>query len=41
MLDRILHRSIVVNIDGRSFRLRDKRKAGLLASVKNHSRTRP
>jgi DNA replication protein DnaC len=30
MLDRILHHSIIVNISGESFRLKDKRKAGLL-----------
>jgi DNA replication protein DnaC len=31
MLDRILYHSIIVNINGESFRLKDKRKAGLLA----------
>src|SRR5262249_30736358 len=31
MLDRILHHSTIVNINGESFRLKDKRKAGLLA----------
>jgi DNA replication protein DnaC len=31
MLDRILHHSIIVNINGESFRLKDKRKAWLLA----------
>ena len=31
MLDRILHHSIIVGINGESFRLKDKRKAGLLA----------
>jgi IstB-like ATP binding protein len=36
MRDCILHHSIIVNIDGESFRLRDKRKAGLLASAKKH-----
>ena len=30
MLDRILHHSTIVNINGESFRLKDKRKAGLL-----------
>ena len=30
MLDRILHHSIIVSINGESFRLKDKRKAGLL-----------
>jgi len=28
MLDRILHHSIIVSINGESFRLKDKRKAG-------------
>jgi IstB-like ATP binding protein len=32
MLDRILHHSIIVSINGESFRLREKRKAGLLAT---------
>jgi hypothetical protein len=31
MLDRILHHSIIVSINGERFRLEDKRKAGLLA----------
>jgi DNA replication protein DnaC len=31
MLDRILRHSIIVSINGESFRLKDKRKAGLLA----------
>jgi len=30
MLDRVLHHSMIVNINGESFRLKDKRKAGLL-----------
>jgi hypothetical protein len=33
MLDRILHHSIIVNINGESFRLKDKRKAGLLGKT--------
>ena len=33
MLDRILHHSIIVSINGESFRLKDKRKAGLLAAA--------
>jgi len=33
MLDRILHHSIIVSINGESFRLKDKRKAGLLAGA--------
>jgi DNA replication protein DnaC len=30
MLDRVLHHSTIVNINGESFRLKDKRKAGIL-----------
>jgi hypothetical protein len=30
MLNRILHHSIIVNINGKSYRLKDKRKAGCL-----------
>jgi len=32
MLDRILHHSTIVSINGESFRLKDKRKAGLLGN---------
>ncbi len=32
MLDRILHHSIIVSISGESFRLKDKRKGGVLAA---------
>jgi DNA replication protein DnaC len=32
MLDRILHHSVIVNINGESFRLKDKRKAELLTA---------
>ncbi len=32
MLDRVLHHSIIVSINGESFRLKDKRKAGVLAA---------
>ena len=32
MLDRVLHHSAIVSINGESFRLKDKRKAGLLAA---------
>jgi len=32
VVDRILHHSIIVSINGESFRLKDKRKAGLLAA---------
>jgi DNA replication protein DnaC len=30
MLDRLLHHSTVVSIQGESYRLKDKRRAGLL-----------
>ena len=33
MLDRILHHSIIVSINGESFRLKDKRKAGVLSAA--------
>jgi len=36
ILDRILHHSIIVSINGESFRLKDKRKAGLLGKVAEH-----
>jgi len=32
MLDRILHHSIIVSVNGENFRLKDKRKAGVLAA---------
>lgn len=39
MLDRILHHSTIVNINGESFRLKDKRRAGVLgAPVKSAKR---
>ncbi len=31
MLDRILHHAIVVQIAGESYRLKDKRRAGIMA----------
>jgi DNA replication protein DnaC len=37
MLDRILHHSFIVSISGESFRLKDKRKAGLLQRPTKHS----
>ena len=37
MLDRILHHSIIVSINGESFRLKDKRRAGLLQKPAKHS----
>ncbi len=33
MLDRVLHHSTIVSISGDSYRLKDKRKAGLLAAA--------
>jgi len=36
MFDRILHHSIIVSINGESFRLKDKRKAGLLRKTAKH-----
>jgi DNA replication protein DnaC len=32
ILDRVLHHSTIVSINGESYRLKDKRKAGLLAA---------
>lgn len=32
MLDRIIHHSTIVSINGESFRLKDKRKAGVLSA---------
>ncbi len=34
MLDRILNRSIIVSINGESFRLKDKRKAGVVPKIR-------
>ena len=31
MLDRVLHHSIIISINGESYRLKDKRRAGLIA----------
>jgi DNA replication protein DnaC len=36
MLDRVLHHSTIVSINGESFRLKDKRKAGLIAISAKH-----
>jgi len=33
MLDRVLHHSIIISINGESYRLKDKRKAGLFAAA--------
>ena len=38
MLDRVLHHSTIVNINGESFRLKEKRKAGILASPSKGSK---
>jgi hypothetical protein len=35
MLDRVLHHSIIVSINGESFRLKDKRKAGIVPKPKS------
>ena len=40
LLDRLLHHSHVPNIGGESYRLRDKRQAGLFPSLK-HLRPAP
>jgi DNA replication protein DnaC len=37
ILDRLLHHSTVLHIKGESFRLRDKQKAGIIASRGNHN----
>jgi DNA replication protein DnaC len=38
MLDRVLHHSTIVSINGESYRLKDKRKAGLLAAPSKASK---
>src|SRR2546423_14018976 len=38
MLDRLLHHSTVVSIQGESYRLKDKRRAGLLESADRSGR---
>jgi DNA replication protein DnaC len=35
MLDRILHRATVVQIAGQSYRLKDKRRAGIMARLQS------
>jgi len=32
MLDRVLHHSVIVSINGESFRLKDKRRAGVIGT---------
>jgi IstB-like ATP binding protein len=34
-LDRLLHRATIINIKGESYRLKDKRKAGLFPSLQH------
>ena len=34
VLDRLLHRSVTINIRGDSYRLKDKRKAGIIPCIK-------
>lgn len=34
VLDRLLHRSVTINIRGESYRLKDKRKAGIIGGTK-------
>jgi DNA replication protein DnaC len=36
MLDRVLHHATVVQITGESYRLKDKRRAGIMARPKSH-----
>ena len=36
MLDRVLHHATVVQITGGSYRLKDKRRAGIMAGPKSH-----
>jgi hypothetical protein len=38
MLDRVLHHSTIININGENYRLKDKRKAGLQAKPPRQSR---
>jgi DNA replication protein DnaC len=37
ILDRLLHHSTIVNIKGESYRLKEKRKAGLLARSESYT----
>lgn len=39
MLDRVLHHSIIISINGECYRLKDKRKAGLLSAPGKAPRT--
>jgi DNA replication protein DnaC len=41
MLDRLLHHAQVVAIQGDSYRLREKRRAGLIAQSKNANKEMP
>jgi hypothetical protein len=35
VLDRLLHRSVTINIRGESYRLKDKRKAGIIGAARS------
>lgn len=39
ILDRLLHHSTIVNIKGESYRLKEKRKAGLLTRSERYTQT--
>jgi hypothetical protein len=41
ILDRLLHHSTTVNIRGESFRLKERRRAGLLSRPEDHREERP
>jgi hypothetical protein len=38
MLDRILHHAAIVQISGESYRLKDKRRAGIMVRAKTHGK---
>ena len=40
LLDRLLHHSHVVPIQGESYRLKDKKKSGILPSTRNNTKTK-
>ena len=41
ILDRLLHHSVVVNIKGESFRLKEKKKAGIFQNLKERGDVNP
>lgn len=41
MLDRVLHHATVVQIAGESYRLKDKRRAGIMARPQSTSAAKP